>query len=245
MAACFAPRPTLLVMADDAAGSTLRDLFGQRGFVVVTVDSFAALESYLAQAVLAPAAAVIDFRHDDVAAAARTLREQHPGVVLVGIVTGHDVTSIQDALDAAFEPPVDRARLFVRVVELVAARKKGHPANKITGVVGVIRGNRLFHRALDLLHEAVPPVNAGAILERALFDIGTTPTSVDPADLAAILASGRLHDALAPFSDGHAIHHALLMLSTLLDSRLGPEDPCIPVRIDADSSADITARTCG
>jgi hypothetical protein len=253
MAASQATRPKVLVLADGAALETLRDLFGHRGFVIVALSSRLELERHVLRADVAPAVALLDFRHPEAQNACAALRARHPRTIVVGIVEEWQVPEIQDSVDAAFCPPVDRALLFVRVVQLVAERRHGGaPFSRITGVVGVIRGNALFHRALAVLHAVVPPVNAGAILERALREIDARPESVTEPDLAAIVASGRLADALAPFAEADAerddaashaemLHTTLATLLTLLNSPSSHEDPCIPVRSDGE----ITARTCG
>jgi hypothetical protein len=253
MVATRAPRPKLLVLADGVALETLRDLFGHRGFVIVPLSSRLELERHVLRADAAPAAAVLDFRHPEAETACAALRARHPQTIVVAIADEHQVPAIQDAVDGAFCPPVDRALLFVRVVQLIAARRHGGaPFSKITGVVGVIRGNDLFQRALAVLHAVVPPVNAGAILERALAEIDARPDSVTEPDLAAIVASGRLADVLGPFADAEAddddsaahtevLHTTLAMLLALLNSPASLEDPCIPVRMEGE----ITARTCG
>jgi hypothetical protein len=245
MVAQRVPRPKLLVLADGVPAETLRDLFGTRGFLVVELTSRVELDRHVARAEVAPAAAVLDFRHPEAMKACRALRAHHPETIVVGIVDEHQVPEVQEHIDAAFCPPVDRALLFVRVVQLVSTRRHGGRARKITGVVGVIRGNALFHRALRVLHAFVPPVNAGAVLERALREIDALPETVTEPDLAAIVASGRLADSLAPFrdgdDDGEGLRTTLATLAALLDSREGLEDPCIPVRSDVE----ITARTCG
>jgi hypothetical protein len=238
------PRPKLLVLTDGAPVETLHDLFGTRGFVVVELTSRVDLERQVVRADVAPAAAVLDFRHPEAMNACQALRTHHPGTVVVGIADEAQIAEVQESVDAMFCPPVDRALLFVRVVQLVSARRHGDDhVRKITGVVGVIRGNPLFHRAIRVLHTFVPPVNAGAILERALREIDARPDTVTEPDLAAIVASGRLADSLAPFGEGdlEGLRTTLATLAALLDSREGPEDPCIPVRSDVE----ITARTCG
>jgi hypothetical protein len=231
------------VLAEGDATETLRDLFGHRGFDVIDLAFPGAIEREVVHTDLAPAGAVIDFRRADAARACAALRSYCPATVVVAVVLDEQVAQIQDDVDAVFCPPVDRARLFVRVVELIAARRHGgeHSITRITGVVGVIRGNGLFHRVLAVLHQVVPPVNAGAILERALREIDAQPESIDEPDLAAILASGRLFDALAPFVDSVSLQGTLATLSGLLNVPESPEDPCIPVRTDVE----ITARTCG
>jgi hypothetical protein len=244
----------LLVLADGTALETLRDLFGHRGFQMIALSSRVELERHVLRAEVAPAAAVLDFRHPEARTACAALRARHPKTIVVAIADEHQVPDIQDSVDGAFCPPVDRALLFVRVVQLVAARRHGGaPFSKITGVLGVIRGNDLFQRALAVLHAVVPPVNAGAILERALGEIDARPETVTEPDLAAIVASGRLADALAPFAeadddddpDGSAqaeiLHSTLATLLALLNSPASLEDPCIPVRMEDE----ITARTCG
>jgi hypothetical protein len=130
---------------------------------------------------------------------------------------------VQHRLDAAFARPVDAARLFVRVVKLIADRRhEGEPTTgvrrrpRITGVVGVVEGNDLFHRAARALFTVVPPVNAGPILESALRELGGNPLTLSRADLAAMLASGRLAAALSMSGEPEKISEALERMYVLV-----------------------------
>jgi hypothetical protein len=87
---------------------------------------------------------------------------------------------------------------------------------RITGIVGVVEGNNLFHDALEALSEAVSSANAGAILEKVLSELGVTPRLVQAVDLEAVLASGRLASALKHFADARAIESAIRRLSAAL-----------------------------
>lgn len=226
------PKPVLLVIADEVAGDHISDLFSTRGFVVKCfsrVDVFA--DEYLAAAA-AGAAAIVDCHRKDAERILSLLHMQRPRPVLVGIVTADELRAVQDRLDAAFERPVDPARLFARVVGLIADRKRslaapvaGERKRKlsgsqatITGVIGVVRGNSLFHRVAEELHTVIPPVNAGAILEKVLQELGSDPFRWTTADLAAMLASHRLTAALAPFGEPTGIQVVVKRIEHLLQT---------------------------
>ena len=117
-------RPMLLVVAEGSNASDVQDLFARRGFVVAVAPSVTALERYLSQGGFIPEAAVLDFTHADALPALRMLEVADARPILVGIAAQDEVLRSQGSLDAVFVPPVDRARLFVRVLELVI-RKNG------------------------------------------------------------------------------------------------------------------------
>lgn len=212
--------PVLLVVATPPDAAALSQLFSARGFHVFdrTVDEVAG--GTLTPTGRVPDAAIVDCRVRDALRALRALSVERPGPAVVAIVSDDEVAIVQELVDAAFQRPVDPARLFARVVELVAERRKGkgkgRRANKITGVVGVVAGNDLFAKVAHELTSAVPPVNAGAILEKALRDLGSGPFLLKEPDLAAILASGRLAEALSPFGEPAAIHAAVSRLERLV-----------------------------
>jgi hypothetical protein len=208
------------VVASATDAKALQDLFVRRGFSVVVAPCTGALDSYLAQGA-APLVAILDLAHPEALETLGVLAVQDPRPVLVGIVGRNEVVAVQESLDAAFARPVDRARIFVRVVELVAERKKGRPSKRLTGVVGVVAGNDLFRQVARELQTAVPPVNAGAILEKALRDMGSDPFALGDDDLATLLANGRLADALTPFAEETAIEGAIRRIAILLMTRLG------------------------
>jgi hypothetical protein len=212
-------RPALLVLAKQDDAEAVQELFVRRGFTVVITPSIVTLERYLIRGAL-PSAAVIDFSHQDAREVLSTLAIRAPRPVLVGIVPELEIPTVQDSLDAVFARPVDRARMFVRVLELIADRKRRRRTKKLTGIVGLVDGNELFHLVAHELHAAVPPVNAGAILEKALRDLGSDPFAVGEAELAALLTSGRLARALSPFAPAPAIEAALSRIAVLFLARL-------------------------
>src|SRR5688572_8234820 len=165
-----------------------------------------------------PEVAIVDFEAPDAAGAQGLLSTQEPPPIVIGIAAGDGALGDQELFHAAFIRPVDPARLFARVVHLLAERKKGPNAdrNRITGVVAVVRGNHLFQIAAHELETAVPPINAGAILEQAIRGLGAEPQTLEKADLAAMLESGRLADALRGFGEGAEIAAALDRLAVRL-----------------------------
>jgi len=208
--------PILIVVAG-ASGDPLSELFGKRGFVTHVVGDAAALRT-LENGGVRPSAAIVDFELPDADAALNLLFREVPRPVLIGVAGADEVILGEDLLDAAFRRPVDPARLFARMVNLLAAKKKGPgpKRNRLTGIVAVVRGNELFRLAENELRSAVPPVNAAAILEKALRDLGCDPLTLATGDLAAMLASGRLEKELASFGDPAAIREALGRIAVLL-----------------------------
>jgi hypothetical protein len=222
-------RPSVLVVAEFRDALNIESLFARRGFAVVVTPSLAALRSYFDRGGDAPSAAVVDFSHPDSRSVLATFEDQEPRPVLVGILPSDGVPVQQDLVDATFERPVDRARLFVCVVELVALRKKGRRRRKLTGIVGAIDGNDLFAAVARELAVAVPAVNASAVLEASLRRLGTGPFISKKADFEALLASGRLAAALAPFGTSEAIAKALTRVVTLLsESRMSTRPASSP-----------------
>jgi hypothetical protein len=213
-------RHPILCIYATASGESLSQLFSRRGFTVVTAG---ALEDLLVLVRRArrgshAEAAIVDFEAPDAAEAAALLSQLEPHPLLVGVAATNGALGNQDLFDAAFTRPVDPARLFARIVHLLAQQKKGPDANlnRITGVVAVVRGNQLFQIATHELSTAVPPINAGAILEQALRGLGAEPQTLDKADLAAMLESGRLADALRGFGEGADVAAALDRLAARL-----------------------------
>ena len=206
-----------LVIVSRESGRPLCDLFGSRGFSIDLCPDAADLSLALNAA---PAAAIVDFEVESASEAVQLLDGVRPRPAIVGIASKQGVAT-QELLDAAFVRPVDPARLFARVVQLVAIQRKGKGKrqNRLTGIVAVVDGNALFKRVEMALHGAVPPVNAGAILEKALRDLGTDPKTIQEVDLAAILASGRLEAALLPFGSPGAIRAALAQIRLLVERR--------------------------
>jgi hypothetical protein len=212
-------RPILWVYATTSA-DPLAQLFSKRGFAVVVAGSVDMLGVLLTQATSEERAeaAIVDFDAPNAMRAAELLGAHDPAPILVAVADPEGQMGDQEAFDAAFVRPVDPARLFARVVHLLAERKKGPDSrrNRITGVVAVVRGNQLFQIAAHELETAVPPINAGAILEQALRGLGGEPTTIEKADLAAMLESGRLADALRGFGDSADIARALDRLAVRL-----------------------------
>jgi hypothetical protein len=208
-------RPCVAVLAEIDDSLHIEDLFARRGFEVVVAPTLAALVSYFDRGGQAPSVAIIDFLHRDARAALAMLEELEPAPARIGILETEEAFAYQNSFDAVFARPVDRARLFVRVVELVAAKTKGRRRRKLTGLVGAIDGNDLFRAAVDELAEAVPVVNAGAILEGVLRDAGVRPFLLKKDDLLAMIAGGQLAAALSRFGTGPAAANALMRISAL------------------------------
>ena len=211
-------RPTLLVVAEATNADAIRRLFSRRGFLVVMASNETAVADFSRRGDADVSAAIIDF---SVAGAVRILSKLHavdPLPILVAIAPAEQVAALGESVDEVFSPPVDRARIFVRVVELVAERKKGKLVRKITGLIGNIPGNPLFRAVETELCTVVPPVNAGAILEGVLRDLDVEPFALRPVDVAALLASGRLHTALAAFAAPPAIEAALARIGAIVEA---------------------------
>jgi hypothetical protein len=207
------------VLAELGDAMSMEALFARRGFAVILVPSLAALCSHVDHGGRAPSVLIVDLAHADARAALATFEDASARPSLVGILASDGVPVPHDLLDATFERPVDRARLFVRVVELVALRRKGRRRRKLSGLVGAIDGNDLFAAVAHELARAVPPVNAGAVLEAALRQLGTGPFVSRPADVVAIVRSGRLAEGLAPFGTQAAIADALARVLRLVEGR--------------------------
>jgi len=111
--------------------------------------------------------------------------------VSIGIAPG-STPIIDSRLDLSFGRPVDPARLFAQAV--IALGKRRGQGRLIPGVVAVVSGNALFDVVKLDLEMALSPINAAAVLERVLAETGSSPGEVVPADIAAILASGRMHE---------------------------------------------------
>ena len=86
----------------------------------------------------------------------------------------------------------------------------------VDGIVAVVKGNRLFHIVERELSTAVPRVNAGAILEKALRDLGSDPRQLKKSDLEHILESGSLARALEDFGEPGAILDVLARIRNLV-----------------------------
>jgi hypothetical protein len=216
--ATLGEKPSILVFAQGPSAQASSELFAPRGFTVQTVSSVRALELYVVSRPDQAAVALIDFRHPQSDAALALFMGLPAGPAIVAVV--EDMNEVDPAaVDAVIVCPVDPARLFVRVVELAARRRKGHDSKRLTGVVGIVRGNDLFHRALAAMHSAVSPVNAGAILESLLRQQGVSPASVEQRHLDAIVASGSLADALLRFGEPSSIGGALQQVAALPSHR--------------------------
>jgi hypothetical protein len=218
-------KPAILVFAEGPCAQEASQLFGPRGFTVHVVSSVRALELYVVSRPDQAGVALIDFRHPQSESALALFVGLPAPPAIAAIV--EDVNEVDPAaVDAVIACPVDPARLFVRVVELAARRRKGHDSKRLTGVVAIVRGNDLFHRALAALHTVVSPVNAGAILEALLREQGVSPLSVEQRHLDAIVASGSLADALVHFGEPSLIAGALEQVATLpLDTGTDPRGP--------------------
>jgi hypothetical protein len=208
-------KPVILVFADPSRSDEMTQLFGRRGFIVQVVSSVRALELYIVSHGPDHAAVLlIDFRHPKSASALSVFADLAVRPAVVAIV--QDVNEVDpDLADEIVTCPVDPARLFVRVVELAAHRRKGRYSKKLTGVVGIVRGNALFQCTLSALHTAVSPVNAGAVLESLLRQLGASPASVERRHVDAIVASGHLAEALSRFGEPSQIDRAVKQLIAL------------------------------
>ncbi len=194
------PRPLLHVLANASDGLAIVELFTRRGFAAGALTSVDDLET-LAHAGHMPAAVIVDLLRPDAQRAIDALGTRDPGPVVVGIVEACNLET-PFTLDAAFIRPVDPARLFVSVVELLADRKKGRGRGnkRITGVVAMVDGNELFRAVTRELHVIMSPVCAGAALEYTLRELGVSTYAVNEAEIEALLASGRLATAIRAYS---------------------------------------------
>ena len=213
--------PTLVIVAG-ASAPAIEQLFGKRGFVTYVAENAEALVRIVKEHKLHPAAAILDFELPDADHALNVLLQVLPRKpVVVGIASSDGLLIGENLLDSAFVRPVDPARLFARVVQLLAEKKKGRQrgAKRLTGIVAVVHGNRLFHLVERELTTAVPKVNAGAILEKALRDLGADPRTLDKEHLAEMLDSGSLAQALEDFGEPGAIVDALGRIKELLQAK--------------------------
>jgi DNA-binding response OmpR family regulator len=212
--------PTLVIVAS-ASAPAIEQLFGKRGFVTyVATDAEALAHLMTGEDRVSAAAAILDFELPDADQALNLLTRENPRrPILVGIASSDGLLIGENLLDSAFLRPVDPARLFARVVQLLADRRKGKKgAKRLTGIVAVVHGNRLFHMVERELTTAVPRVNAGAILEKVLHDLGADPSTLDKADLVMMLQSGALAQHLEGFGEPSLIDEALGKIMQLLES---------------------------
>jgi DNA-binding response OmpR family regulator len=212
-------RPLLLLVTSGPSAGELSALFSTRGFDTRVLGGAQHAQAMLQRPGARAAVAILDFALTDAVATLHLVRAAEPRPAVVGIVDEDSATIVQDMLDAAFAPPVDPARLFVRVVALAArARGEARP-NRIKGVVGVVRGNALFERAAHELGEVVPPVNAGPLLEQVIEELGTSAGTMSEADLAAAVASGRLAATLGTLVAPEAANEGAQRLGRLVAKR--------------------------
>ncbi len=217
----WAEKPRMLVFAEARYAHDICALFAQRGFTTSVAGSLGALDLFLLEEAATPlAVAIIDFRHRSAHAALQSLDTWTYRAAIIGVVDEGAMAMVPERLDAAFERPVDRARMFVRALQLVAELKKGYQSRKLTGIVGVVRGNALFHAVACRLHVAISPINASAVLELILREVGTDPSRVQSSDVNAIIGSGRLAEALEPFGDSLAIRAAIAQVAALVRDSL-------------------------
>jgi DNA-binding response OmpR family regulator len=211
--------PTLVIVAG-ASASAIEALFGKRGFVTYVAGGAERLAQLVKDAGLAPSAAILDFELPDADQSLSLLTRDARKPVLIGIASSDGLLIGENLLDSAFTRPVDPARLFARVVQLLAGRKKGRRqgSKRLTGVVAVVRGNRLFHLIERELTLVVTKVNAGAILENALRQVGADPTNVTKANARVMLEGGSLAQALEDFGEPGAIVESLGRLQKLLEA---------------------------
>ena len=210
--------PTIVVVAAADSAESVRDLFARRGFQVVVAPSLATFTHYMVECGATPAGVILDFVHPDAWRVLRAIKTLTRSFVVVAIAAEDEVLRVQQSADAVFVRPVDPARLFVCVIELVAL-KRGKRKRKLTGIVGAVDGNDLFLMIARELHSVVPPVNSGAILERVLRELGSGPFVLGDADLDAMLASGRLAEALTAFGESTAILAAMQRIADFLKGR--------------------------
>jgi hypothetical protein len=213
-------KPILLVLASPSVVNPIGALFGGRGFQLAGFDNVDALKDYVTHAKEPIDAALLDFETPRALDAARILGDREGKPVIVGLGKTGEPPPASPYLDAGFTRPVDPARLFARVVILIGERKPNHQIagrkHRITGIVAVVQGNKLFHMVERQLWSAVPPINAGAILEKVLFALHINPTTVTVADVAAAIASGRLQEQLVPFAKPEQIAEVLVSVENML-----------------------------
>jgi hypothetical protein len=232
-------RPCVAVLAEIADSLKIEGLFARRGFAVVVAPSLVALRSYFDRGGKAPLVVIVDFVHQDARAALWAVEDLDPAPARVGILESHEVSAYQESLDAVFVRPVDRARLFVRVVELVSARRKGRRRRKLTGLVGAVEGNALFNQIANELSLVVPVVNAGAMLEGILRETGIHPHKLEQDDVLGLVATGKLATALLRFGTGPAAAAALMRISAIA---VGSPEQALPSHPSAHALGRISRR---
>jgi hypothetical protein len=218
-------RPAVLVLAGLPDSLFIEAMFAHRGFAVIVTPSLTALRSYFARGGETPSVAIVDFARDDAPEAAAELGERDARPPVIGILEPDAHPPEPEGLEAAFVRPVDPARLFVRVVELLAAQRGGRRKRMLTGLVGAVEGNDLFDAIAAELAAVVSVVNAGAVLEATLREIDVGPFVVKPADVVAVLATGSLEEALLRFAEEDAVALALRRVFGLAMARSKRRSP--------------------
>ncbi len=207
-------QPIILISAGKSAAD-LAALFGKRGFRTAEIATTQEISRQYRYEV--PAAAIVDFDHGEAETLLRALESKRPPLVIIAIGARDGRVASKGDVDATFSRPVDPARLFAELVRLVSKARKGRRSrNRITGIVAIVDGNELFKMAEQMLRAAVPAVNAPAILEKAIAELGSKPTTLTTLELRAMIESGRLAEALGPFGKRAAIDTALEELLSIL-----------------------------
>jgi hypothetical protein len=203
-------RPVVALMATGPDARALDALFARRGFITLHVPSAAEMREVISPRPRRPSAIIFDLGHPEARATLEKLEMPAPHPALIGIAADAQAASVPaGVLDSLFVRPVDPARLFVQVVELVSIRRTGRRRRKLSGIVGAVNGNDLFIRVASELSVAVPAVNASAVLEGALRALGTGPFILKEAEIEAMVASGRLAAALETFGNPAMVKVAL------------------------------------
>ena len=214
-----------MIVAEDTLGARLWDLFARRGFEVVLaerMDDVLGFATGSGSRDLAQSVAVVDGRLPWAGEALVYLAARSPRPILVGVVARPIKLSTTRALDLAFSPPLDPALLFAQVVKELSDRRaaRGHRDSgrqaRITGLIGTVHGNPLFCRMVEELETVLLPINAGAILEKLAVDIGTNPRAIAPSEARAIIESGQVGEALAPFASRQDVAFVVDRLRGLL-----------------------------
>jgi hypothetical protein len=218
------PRVLILVSLDERA--LVMELFARRGFATVVVSSPDDARAFLAGCgeEIGSAAAVIDLRIEWAVRALAALVSARQRVVVVGVVDSvSELSAIEAVTDAALSRPIDPELLFTTVVSHLSDRRRAvgkRPVGRqaaLTGIVGPVAGNDLFQRIVEELETVVLPVNAGAILENAADEIGSSPFRLSHADVQALMQSGRLAEALAELVPGEEVEFVLERLRALTE----------------------------
>jgi hypothetical protein len=213
-------RPVVALMADGQDARALDTLFARRGFITVQVASQAELQQVVAPRARRPSAIIIDLAHPEAQATLGSVDSPAPRPALIGIAAAAEAAAVPPGvLDGLFVRPVDPAKLFVQVVELVSVRRTGRRRRKLSGIVGAVNGNDLFMLVAHELSVAVPAVNASAVLEGALRALGTGPFVLKSAEIEAMIASGRLAAALDGFGSSPVIKVALKRVLAAIRAR--------------------------